>query len=38
MHEIVVDGIKTNISLHRDLVRDEGFCIHYLEQKWTRQH
>lgn len=43
MHEIVVDGIKTNISLHRDLVRDEGFCeggvnIHYLEQKWARQH
>ena len=43
MHEIVVDGIKTNIPLHRDLVRDEAFCeegvnIHYLEQKWTRQH
>jgi acetyl-CoA carboxylase biotin carboxylase subunit len=38
LDEIVVDGIKTNIPLHRDLVRDEGFCkgginIHYLEHK-----
>ncbi|MCH2338614.1 acetyl-CoA carboxylase biotin carboxylase subunit [Pseudomonas sp. NPDC047963] len=38
LDEIVVDGIKTNIPLHRDLVRDEGFCkggvnIHYLEKK-----
>ena len=38
LEEIVVDGIKTNVPLHRDLVRDEGFCkggvnIHYLEKK-----
>jgi len=38
LDEIVVDGIKTNIPLHRDLVRDEGFGkggvnIHYLEKK-----
>jgi acetyl-CoA carboxylase, biotin carboxylase subunit len=38
LDEIVVDGIKTNIPLHRDLTRDEGFCkggvnIHYLEHK-----
>ncbi|PAU63410.1 acetyl-CoA carboxylase biotin carboxylase subunit [Pseudomonas sp. PIC25] len=38
LEEIVVDGIKTNIPLHRDLVRDKGFCkgginIHYLEKK-----
>ncbi|WP_071871903.1 acetyl-CoA carboxylase biotin carboxylase subunit [Atopomonas hussainii] len=38
LDEIVVDGIKTNIPLHRDLVRDAGFNkggvnIHYLEKK-----
>ncbi|WP_019342686.1 acetyl-CoA carboxylase biotin carboxylase subunit [Stutzerimonas stutzeri] len=38
LDEIVVDGIKTNIPLHRDLVRDDGFGkggvnIHYLEKK-----
>lgn len=38
MQEIVVDGIKTNIPLHRDILNDEGFrrgCtdIHYLEKK-----
>lgn len=38
LDEVVVDGIKTNIPLHRDLTRDEGFCkggvnIHYLEHK-----
>ena len=36
--ELVVDGIKTNTPLHRELVRDAGFCkggvnIHYLEHK-----
>ena len=36
--ELVVDGIKTNTPLHRELVRDPGFCkggvnIHYLEHK-----
>lgn len=38
LDEVVVDGIKTNIPLHRDLVVDPGFCkgginIHYLEKK-----
>jgi acetyl-CoA carboxylase biotin carboxylase subunit len=38
LDEIVVDGIKTNIPLHRDLTRDKGFNkggvnIHYLEKK-----
>ena len=38
LDEIVVDGIKTNVPLHRDLTRDAGFCkgavnIHYLEKK-----
>ena len=39
---MVVEGIHTNIPLHRDLVRDEGFCeggvnIHYLEHKLANQ-
>jgi len=43
LDEIVVDGIKTNIPLHRDLTRDEGFCkggvnIHYLEHKLAGEH
>ncbi len=38
LEEIVVDGIKTNVPLHRNLVVDKGFCeggvnIHYLEKK-----
>ena len=38
LHEIVVDGIKTNIPLHHKLVQDEqfkrgGVNIHYLEKK-----
>jgi len=38
LDEILVDGIKTNIPLHRDLVRDcvfqaGGVNIHYLEKK-----
>jgi acetyl-CoA carboxylase biotin carboxylase subunit len=38
MDEILVEGIRTNISLHQDLVRDAEFrkgCvnIHYLEKK-----
>ena len=42
LDEIIVDGIKTNVPLHRDLVRDEGFCkggvnIHYLEHKLANQ-
>jgi acetyl-CoA carboxylase biotin carboxylase subunit len=38
LDEMVIDGIKTNIDLHADLVRDEAFKkggvnIHYLEKK-----
>ncbi len=38
LDELVVDGIRTNTELHRDLVRDNAFAkggvsIHYLEKK-----
>jgi len=38
LDEIVIEGIKTNIPLHRDLIIDGGFMaggtnIHYLEQR-----
>lgn len=38
LDELIVDGIRTNTELHRDLVRDSAFCkggvsIHYLEKK-----
>jgi acetyl-CoA carboxylase biotin carboxylase subunit len=38
LSEIVIDGIKTNIPLHQDLVKDRAFMeggtdIHYLESK-----
>ncbi|GAA3909308.1 acetyl-CoA carboxylase biotin carboxylase subunit [Halomonas cibimaris] len=38
LDELLVEGIKTNIDLHKDLVRDSYFrrgevTIHYLEQK-----
>ena len=38
LDEMVIDGIKTNIELHEDLVRDSefkkgGVNIHYLEKK-----
>jgi acetyl-CoA carboxylase biotin carboxylase subunit len=38
LQEMVVDGIKTNIPLHRELVVDPRFVeggldIHYLEKK-----
>jgi acetyl-CoA carboxylase biotin carboxylase subunit len=38
LSELVVDGIKTNIALHQDILQDQGFVngganIHYLEQK-----
>ena len=34
---LIIDGIKSNVPLHRDLLRDKGFCkggvnIHYLEK------
>ncbi|RPS07196.1 acetyl-CoA carboxylase biotin carboxylase subunit [Pseudomonas aeruginosa] len=38
LDKLIVDGIKTNTELHKDLVRDAAFCkggvnIHYLEKK-----
>lgn len=38
LDELIVDGIKTNTELHKDLARDAAFCkggvnIHYLEKK-----
>lgn len=38
LDELVIDGIRTNIALQKDLVRDAGFAkggvnIHYLEKK-----
>lgn len=38
LDEIVIDGIKTNVPLHQDLIRDPNFknggtTIHYLESK-----
>ena len=38
LEEMHIDGIKTNIPLHQDIMRDEGFSaggvnIHYLEKK-----
>ena len=38
LSEIVIDGIKTNIPLHQDLIQDTAFMaggtdIHYLESK-----
>ncbi|HZJ92603.1 MAG TPA: acetyl-CoA carboxylase biotin carboxylase subunit [Thiopseudomonas sp.] len=42
LNEIIIDGIKTNVPLHRDLLNDKGFCkggvnIHYLEKKLGMQ-
>jgi acetyl-CoA carboxylase biotin carboxylase subunit len=41
LEEMIVDGIKTNIPLHRELINDPGFIkggtdIHYLTQKLAR--
>ncbi len=38
LDEIVIEGIRTNVPLHRDIMRDGQFidgeiCIHYLERK-----
>ena len=38
LSEMVVEGIKTNVALHRDLMNDAAFqlgetSIHYLENK-----
>lgn len=42
LNEIVIDGIKTNIPLHQELMRDSNFGeggtnIHYLEKKIKEQ-
>ncbi len=42
LSEAIIDGIKTNIPLHEDIVRDAGFLaggtnIHYLERKILAQ-
>jgi acetyl-CoA carboxylase biotin carboxylase subunit len=42
LSEIVIDGIKTNLDLHRELMRDGNFrnggtTIHYLEKKLSQQ-
>jgi acetyl-CoA carboxylase biotin carboxylase subunit len=39
--EMIVDGIQTNIPLHRELMDDAGFMqggtsIHYLEKKLAK--
>ncbi len=38
LDEIIIDGIRTNIALHRVILNDTGFIeggcnIHYLEQR-----
>ena len=43
MSEMVVEGIKTNIALHRELLIDEKFVlggtsIHYLEKRLAARH
>ena len=43
MSEMVVEGIKTNIPLHRELLIDEKFVlggtsIHYLEKRLAARH
>ena len=42
LSEMVVEGIKTNIPLHQDLMNDAEFkrggtTIHYLEQKLAKK-
>ena len=42
LDEIIIDGIKTNVPLHIDLMNDKGFIhggvnIHYLEKKLNRK-
>jgi acetyl-CoA carboxylase biotin carboxylase subunit len=43
LSEMVVEGIQTNIPLHRDLLNDTrfmrgGVSIHHLEQKLAEEH
>jgi len=42
LNEMIVDGIQTNLSMHRKLVNDPGFCkgkmgISYLESLWKHE-
>ncbi|HLR29237.1 MAG TPA: acetyl-CoA carboxylase biotin carboxylase subunit [Paenalcaligenes sp.] len=42
LSEMIVEGVHTNIPLHRDLMQDEGFkqgglSIHYLEDKLAKK-
>ena len=42
LSEMVVEGIQTNLALHRDLLDDSrflrgGVSIHYLEQKLAHE-
>ncbi|MGJ8691032.1 MAG: acetyl-CoA carboxylase biotin carboxylase subunit [Thalassotalea sp.] len=42
LDELVIDGIKTNIALHKDILNDHGFVegganIHYLEKMLAEQ-
>ncbi len=42
LDELVIDGIKTNIALHKDILNDKGFVdgganIHYLEKMLAEQ-
>jgi acetyl-CoA carboxylase biotin carboxylase subunit len=42
LSEMVVEGIQTNIALHRELLNDTrfvrgGVSIHYLEQKLAQE-
>ena len=41
LDEIIVEGIRTNVPMHRDLLNDSGFIeggvgIGYLERKLSR--
>jgi acetyl-CoA carboxylase biotin carboxylase subunit len=42
LSEMVVEGVKTNIALHRELLQDANFrnggtSIHYLEHKLSQR-
>lgn len=43
LDELIIDGIKTNIPLHQEILKDHkfkqgGFNIHYLEEKLERKN
>ena len=42
LSEMIIEGIKTNIPLHQELLLDDSFLrggtsIHYLEQRMTKR-